>query len=88
MAQRGYSSAGRAPPLQGGCQRFKSAYLHTKNKLIFLKKSLIQGIKSLWGIPWHSEATKDVVTDETLPGSWKQAMIRRIPNKETFYTTY
>jgi len=29
-----------------------------------------------------------VVTDETLPGSWKQAMIRRIPNKETFYTTY
>ncbi len=24
----GYSSAGRAPALQAGCQRFKSAYLH------------------------------------------------------------
>ena len=24
----GYSSVGRAPALQAGCQRFKSAYLH------------------------------------------------------------
>jgi hypothetical protein len=28
----GYSSAGRAPALQAGCQRFKSAYLHQKEK--------------------------------------------------------
>jgi hypothetical protein len=28
----GYSSAGRAPALQAGCQRFKSAYLHKKKK--------------------------------------------------------
>ena len=27
--------------------------------------TLIQEIKSLWGIPWHSEAMKDVVTNET-----------------------
>eukprot|EP00978_Attheya_sp_CCMP212_P049034 scaffold607457_cov1498-Attheya_sp.AAC.1 len=32
MAQRGYSSVGRAPPLHGGCQRFESAYLHIKYK--------------------------------------------------------
>ena len=25
---RGYSSVGRAPALQAGCQRFESAYLH------------------------------------------------------------
>ena len=36
MAQRGYSSVGRAPLLHGGCQRFESAYLHIKNKK-FLK---------------------------------------------------
>ncbi len=29
---RGYSSVGRAPALQAGCQRFKSAYLHHKPK--------------------------------------------------------
>jgi hypothetical protein len=29
----------------------------------------IQGRKSLWGIPWHSEAMKDVVTNEMLRGA-------------------
>jgi hypothetical protein len=28
----GYSSVGRAPALQAGCQRFKSAYLHQREK--------------------------------------------------------
>ena len=79
MAQRGYSSVGRAPPLHGGCQRFESAYLHnmlhTKYPFVVkmmefeLKMSKIQGKKSLWGIPWHSEAMKDVVTDDTLRGA-------------------
>lgn len=29
---RGYSSVGRAPALQAGCQRFESAYLHKKSE--------------------------------------------------------
>ena len=32
--KRGYSSAGRAPALQAGGQRFDPAYLHQKNGLI------------------------------------------------------
>ncbi len=30
---RGFSSVGRAPALQAGCQRFESANLHTKSRL-------------------------------------------------------
>jgi hypothetical protein len=66
MAQRGYSSVGRALPLHGKCQRFESAYLHNiKNN----KFCLIQEIKGLWWIPWHSEAMKDVVTYDKLRGA-------------------
>jgi hypothetical protein len=37
---RGYSSAGRAPALQAGCQRFESAYLHQKREeLSIIKKN-------------------------------------------------
>jgi hypothetical protein len=41
MAQRGYSSVGRAPPLHGGCQRFDSAYLHNEKKFKYFVTSLI-----------------------------------------------
>ena len=30
---------------------------------------LIQEIKGLWGIPWHSEAMKDVATCDNLRGA-------------------
>ena len=30
----GYSSVGRAPALQAGCQRFESAYLHLRVSLL------------------------------------------------------
>jgi hypothetical protein len=38
----GYSSAGRAPALQAGCQRFKSAYLHQRKKKAKSKANKIQ----------------------------------------------
>jgi hypothetical protein len=34
MQQWGYSSVGRALPLQGRCQRFESAYLHLLKSLV------------------------------------------------------
>ena len=49
--------------------------LHTKQPFVVkmmefeLKMSKIQEKKSLWGIPWHSEAMKDVVTNDMLRGA-------------------
>jgi len=34
-----------------------------------MKPFYVQEIKGLGWIPWHSEAKKDVVTDETLRGA-------------------
>jgi hypothetical protein len=36
MQEWGYSSAGRALPLQGRCQRFESAYLHLLKSLVYI----------------------------------------------------
>jgi hypothetical protein len=39
--------------------------------------------KGLQGIPWHSEAMKDVVNLRKVSVSWRQAITRKYPNKET-----
>ena len=43
-----------------------SPLISTKNITSFC---LIQEIKGLWGIPWHSEAMKDVATYDNLRGA-------------------
>ena len=43
-----------------------SPLISTKNITSFC---LIQEIKGLWGIPWHSEAMKDVATCDILRGA-------------------
>jgi hypothetical protein len=74
----GYSSVGRALPLQGRCQRFESAYLHPNliafslirnQKSDYQSEKLSQMNKGLWWIPRHLETMKGVVTDETLRGA-------------------
>ena len=41
----------------------------SKNLKLEIKLFKVQGNKGLRGIPWYSEAKKDVVTDETLRGA-------------------
>ena len=43
-----------------------SPLISTKNITSFC---LIQEIKGVWGIPWHSEAMKDVATCDNLRGA-------------------
>jgi hypothetical protein len=40
--------------------------------------------KGIRWMPWYYEPMKDVVTDETLRGAGKQALIRGCPNGETY----
>ena len=48
--RRGYSSVGRAPALQAGCQRFESAYLQRENLALFggtnAEKSLSKNLEN------------------------------------------
>ena len=41
--------------------------------------------KSVWGMPWLLEATKDVVSCEKLREGANNRFIRRCPNGETQY---
>jgi hypothetical protein len=43
--------------------------LHSKTQIFKIKLFYVQEFKGLRRIPWHSEAKKDVVTDETLRGA-------------------
>ena len=79
---RGYSSVGRALPLQGRCQRFESAYLqpirgrgqcncgvNAIDHELSEREILFfrfQKNKGLWWIPRHPKTMKGVLTDETL----------------------
>src|SRR3954452_17965826 len=42
-----------------------------------------QATKGIWWMPWHREATKDVVACDKLREAGKQALIRRFLNAET-----
>jgi hypothetical protein len=42
-----------------------------------------QATKGVWWMPWHREATKDVVACDKLREAGKQASIRRFLNAET-----
>ena len=42
-----------------------------------------QATKGVWWMPWHREATKDVVTCDKLREAGKRASIRRFLNEET-----
>jgi hypothetical protein len=42
-----------------------------------------QATKGVWWMPWHREATKDVVACDKLRGTGKQVLIRRFLNAET-----
>jgi hypothetical protein len=42
-----------------------------------------QATKGVWWMPWHREATKDVVACDMLREAGKQALIRRFLNAET-----
>src|SRR6476661_5332838 len=42
-----------------------------------------QATKGVWWMPWHREATKDVVACDMLREAGKQALIRRFLNEET-----
>ena len=42
-----------------------------------------QATKGVWWMPWHREATKDVVACDMLREAGKQASIRRFLNAET-----
>ena len=50
MAQGGYSSVGRASSLQGGCQRFKSAYLHMEKTIYDVKFKELRVYEGYLGI--------------------------------------
>ena len=39
--------------------------------------------KGVWGMPWLSEATKDVISCDKLRGLANMNYIRRFPNGET-----
>ena len=47
---RGYSSAGRAPALQAGGQRFDPAYLHHEKQQLFLKYGLRNNEPNQYGL--------------------------------------
>ena len=68
MAHGGYSSVGRALPLQGSCQEFESPYLHHINLMI----DLLEKENGLEGIPWYPKAKKDVSTSEMLRGAGRK----------------
>ena len=42
-----------------------------------------QATKGMWWMPWHREATKDVVACDMLREAGKRALIRRFLNEET-----
>jgi hypothetical protein len=42
-----------------------------------------QATKGVWWMPWHREATKDVVACDKLREAGKRALIRRFLNAET-----
>jgi len=42
-----------------------------------------QATKGVWWMPWHREATKDVVACDKLREAGKRASIRRFLNAET-----
>ncbi len=42
-----------------------------------------QATKGVWWMPWHREATKDVVACDKLREAGKRASIRRFLNEET-----
>jgi len=42
-----------------------------------------QATKGVWWMPWHREATKDVVACDKLREVGKQTLIRRFLNAET-----
>ena len=71
---RGYSSVGRALPLQGRRQRFESAYLQPRMNCGILTVKKNQSIKGVWWRPRDLEPMKGVTTDE-MP--WGAGRMRR-----------
>ena len=65
----GYSSVGRALPLQGRRQRFESAYLQPRMNCGILTVKKNQSIKGVWWRPRDLEPMKGVTTDDMPRGA-------------------